>query len=599
MCGIFGCVGKMQRDDAYKCIRRIAHRGPDALAVKELQGAVLAHARLSILDTSDAANQPMSDVTGRYWIVYNGEVYNFLELRKELELLGYHFRTDSDSEVVLYAYIAWGERFQKKCNGMWAIAIWDDYEKKLFLSRDRFGIKPIYYYMQDGNFYFASEMKAFFPIMKERVPNYELLYLRDVFCYEASKETVIKGIYNFPAGYCGSFYKNEFKIFRWWNTLENLIEIPSDYGSQVEMLRELFLDSCRIRMRSDVSIGTALSGGVDSSAVIGGMRLASEGCDAKVNKDWRNTFVASLPGADTDETRYAEWASEYVGLKVNKVEINSYMSPEEMLDEVYICEVPYGCARPAIKTYKAMKQKGIKVTLDGHGSDELFAGYNVAVQAACGGVDCTSKEFEWLACTYKNMISVTNKGEAIDKDWLKSHASYLCQRSDKMFSGIVNNLDYLNKELYLEMHGSVLPTQIRGYDRYGMANGVEIRMPFLDYRIVCFAFSIPWTSKIRGGFSKAIVRDMARPFMDSRILDRKDKIGFSAPMSEWLNGSMKEFLLDTINSKDFRECRLINPLEVCKEVNGFIESASKDYYLAHHIYNKILPYLWEKAVIRS
>lgn len=599
MCGIFGCVGKMQKEDAYKCIKRIAHRGPDALAVKELQGATLAHARLSILDTSDAANQPMTDETGRYWIVYNGEVYNFIELRQELELLGYRFRTDSDTEVVLYAYIAWGEKFQKKCNGMWAIAIWDDCEKKLFISRDRFGIKPLYYHMQKGNFYFASEMKAFLPIMKERVPNYELFYIRDLYCFDWSKETAIKGIYNFPAGYCGTFYKDKFEICRWWSTLENLIEVPSDYGSQVEMLRELFLDSCRIRMRSDVPIGTALSGGIDSSAVIGGVRLAQEACDARVNKDWRNTFAASFPGADVDETRYAEWASRYVGLEANKVEMNPNISPEEVMNEIYMSDVPYTFALPAVKVYKAMREKGIKVTLDGHGADEMFAGYSAAVTTACGMADCSDGEFEKLASTYQNMVSVTNGKIKADKDELKNGGSYICQRADKMFAGIANSFDYVNKELYLETHGSILPTLLRGYDRCSMANGVEIRMPFMDYRIVCFAFSIPWTSKIRNGFSKAIVRDMARPFMDSRILNRKDKIGFAAPMHELLRGSMKEFLLDTVNSKDFRECRLINPLEVCVEAAEFIEGTIKDDNLGYSIWCKLLPYLWEMAVIRS
>jgi asparagine synthase (glutamine-hydrolysing) len=145
MCGIFGCVGKISSEEAYKCIMEIKHRGPDALNVKRLEGITLAHARLSILDTSEIANQPMTDASGRYWIVYNGEVYNFLELKDELELKGYKFKTDCDTEVVLYAYIEWGEKFQYKCNGMWAVAIWDNLEKSLFLSRDRFGVKPLYY----------------------------------------------------------------------------------------------------------------------------------------------------------------------------------------------------------------------------------------------------------------------------------------------------------------------------------------------------------------------------------------------------------------------------------------------------------------------
>lgn len=149
MCGIFGCIGRISEENAKKCIKSISHRGPDAVVVKELEGITLAHARLSIMDISESANQPMADSTGRYWIVYNGEVYNFLELRRELEAKGYRFRTDSDTEVILYAYIALGMDFQYKCNGMWSVAIWDNLKKECFFSRDRFGVKPFYYFEQD------------------------------------------------------------------------------------------------------------------------------------------------------------------------------------------------------------------------------------------------------------------------------------------------------------------------------------------------------------------------------------------------------------------------------------------------------------------
>ena len=600
MCGIYGCVGEIDYGKAMECIMRIKHRGPDALMVKKLNGATIAHARLSILDISESANQPMSDITGRYWIVYNGEIYNYIELRKELKELGYKFKTNGDTEVALYAYIAWGESFQYKCNGMWAIAIWDDYEKKLFLSRDRFGVKPLYYYSQTENFHFASEMKAFFPVMKERKPNRKMLYGNPFLSFEASRETVINDIYNLPAGYCGLWENNELKIHRWWNTLENLVQVPDSYDDQVDMLRELFLDSCKIRMRSDVPIGTALSGGIDSSAVIGAMSLVSDECDVKVNTDWRNTFVASFPNADIDETRYAEWAAQYVGLNVNKVEISSDVQPEEIMREIYLCEVPYITSPiPFIQTYRVIREKGIKVTIDGHGSDELFCGYDNGVLLACAEVGFEKEEFEQLSLIYHNMVSVEHNNKMLNKEEIERRALNFSNRADMLFDGITNNLDRVNKQLYFETHSFVLPTLLRCYDRYSMANGLEIRMPFMDYRIVCFAFSIPWRSKIRNGFSKSIVRDMARPFMDARVLNRRDKIGFSAPMDEWLRGNMKEFLLDTINSNDFRECSLINALEVNVEVNEFIRKSEKDFSLGERIWQRIVPYLWEKAVIKS
>lgn len=261
MCGIFGCVGELLKEKAYECISQISYRGPDKLNVKVLEGIVISHARLSILDVSDLANQPMSDPSGRYWIVYNGEVYNFLELRKELEQFGWKFKTNSDTEVVLYSYIEWGENFQNKCNGMWALVIWDNIEKRLFLSRDRFGVKPLYYYEQDNNFYFASEMKAFFPIMKERRINYQLLEKKQYFIYEATENCSIKGIKKILGGEYGYYKNGQLHLNKWWNTLEHLIKVPGKYEEQVELFRELFIDACKIRMRSDVPIGTALSGG--------------------------------------------------------------------------------------------------------------------------------------------------------------------------------------------------------------------------------------------------------------------------------------------------------------------------------------------------
>ena len=599
MCGIFGCIGKMHKEDAFSCIKEISHRGPDALEIQELKGAMLAHARLSILDTSDKANQPMSDESGRYWIIYNGEVYNFLELKEELEMLGYRFRTDSDTEVILYAYIEWGEKFQDKCNGMWAMAIWDSYQQRLFLSRDRFGVKPLYYYKQDGNFYFASEMKAFFPVMKRREINYKLFYGYNFLTFEDSTESAIRNIFNFPAACNGFFCQGQLEIKRWWNTMDHLVEVPDSYDEQVEMLRALFLDSCKIRMRSDVPIGTALSGGIDSSAVVGAMSHISNGDNIRQNKEWQNCFVASLSKADIDETCYAEQAAKYVGVGINKVYINPDVTPEEILREIYMCEVPYITSPiPFMQTYKAIRESGVKVTLDGHGADELFCGYTSGVLAAGKEVGFKGTEFDELFSMYREMSCVEVKTMLSKKEAVDCGVS-ICKNIDKLFEKESINLDEVNKQLYYETHNTVLPTLLRCYDRYSMANGVEIRMPFLDYRIVSFAFSIPWTSKIRCGFSKSIVRDMARKFMDSRILNRKDKIGFSAPMDAWLRGTMKGFLLDTIHSRDFKECGLINSLETSMEVEKFLSNKEVDHIWGERIWQNIVLYLWEKVMVKG
>lgn len=599
MCGIFGCIGKIYKEDACKCINKISHRGPDALVVRQLKGATLAHARLSILDVSDAANQPMSDITGRYWIVYNGEIYNYIELRNILMDAGYQFRTQSDTEVLLYAYLEWGEAFQYKCNGMWALAIWDDSEKELFLSRDRFGVKPLFYYMQDGNFYFASEMKAFFPIMKTRRPNYEVFDEKEYLTYEATKQCTIEGIYRFPAGSCAVYRRNEPVIKKWWETLEHLVDVPNNYCEQVEYFRDLFIDACKIRMRSDVPIGTALSGGVDSCSVLGAMSYAARNGDMHMCDAWQNAFVASMPGTLIDETEGALTAANYVGIELNKVVVSPNIGIDDLIRYLYLCEEPYHTSPVAfMQTYGAIHNSGIKVTLDGHGADELFAGYGMDVAYALNdAMDCMESQ-RMLNEVYNN---IAGRGEDISLKRMLSAIRYADyeERIDKKHRDVWKTMNQLNRRLYMQTHIETLPTLLRCYDRYSMANSVEIRMPFMDHRIVAFAFSIPWNSKIRDGYSKAIVRDMASPFMSKKILKDKKKLGFSSPMAEWFNNELREFLLDTISSRDFMECDLINPVHAKMLVGEFFRQKKSDLGSANVIWKAIAPYLWKKAVIDS
>ncbi len=597
MCGIFGCVGKIDREKALQCVERIKHRGPDALKVHALEGATLGHARLAILDTAKRADQPMCDVSGRYWIVYNGEIYNFVELRRELEGKGYQFQTEADTEVLLNAYIEWGEAFQDKCNGMWALAIWDNLEKRLFLSRDRFGIKPLFLYVSGGCFYFASEMKAFFPVMKEKRVNYILMDEWNCFGYEATEECVIQGITRFPAGMCGIYCDGQMTKKRWWNTSDHLMTVPKRYEEQVEMLRELFLDACRIRMRSDVPVGTALSGGIDSSCTIGAMHYLSGESFERKNNDWQHAFLSYMPGTFGDEDEYATLAAEYVNVPLQRIKVESQIGIEKLLDYLYLCEEPYITSPvPFLQTYGAIRDAGIKVTLDGHGADELFGGYGFDLFAALGDTERGSKEFEEIVRTYNDSCPVYNR---VDKETaVKNTVSIMCKnRALGIENEVYDKMDELNRCLYRETHYTTLPTILRCYDRYSMANGLEIRMPFMDYRIVCFAFSIPWQSKMRDGYTKKIVRDMGAPFMDGRILNKKAKIGWNSPSTEWFKGEWREFLMDTIQSRDFIECDLVNALDICADVNEFLKHGENRYQDGERIWSKIVPYLWKEAVI--
>ena len=337
MCGILGTIPSTDGSKFKKALDTLYHRGPDAYGVENIGNYItLGHRRLSIVDLSPKGHQPMSDISSRYTLTFNGEIYNFIEIRAELKERGYVFRSHSDSEVVLYAYIEWGSECVNKFNGMWAFAIWDRLKNELFLSRDRFGKKPLFYAVIDGKFIFSSEMKAIYPFLKSVKPSTDFSWMKNnIFLYEATDKCLVDGIKRFPFG-CNGLYKDKnLKINRYWNTLEHLVEVPDNYEDQVEHFRELFLDACKIRMRSDVPIGTALSGGLDSSATISAMAHLSKGQIDYGKKDWQHAFVASFPGTPLDESKYAKIVADNIGIEANYVDINPFKYCENLEDYFY------------------------------------------------------------------------------------------------------------------------------------------------------------------------------------------------------------------------------------------------------------------------
>lgn len=617
MCGIFGVVNKQIDEElARKCTDRMYHRGPDAGKIWQNGTVTLGHRRLAILDLSENGVQPISYADGRYMMVFNGEIYNFLEIRRELVKLGYTFKSDCDSEVILAAYMEWGSACLDMMNGMWAFAIWDNVEKKLFMSRDRFGVKPLYYIFLDGGdaIAFASEMKALTPLMKNVRAN------RSIVCdpnrivyYEATDECVIESVYRFPAGSYATF-DGKLEIKRFWNTLDHLVDVPKTYEEQVEMCREIFLDACRLRMRSDVTIGTALSGGLDSSATICAMaHLSGIGGDERMNGDWQHAFVATFPGTTQDESVYAKKVTDYLGIGSTFVRIDPVSAIDRIGDFVYLQEDVYLTSPiPMMLLYGAFRSHNTIVTIDGHGADELFGGYTFDFVKALGDAR-TKEEKDLVISAYiesfpkdgSNMsmkhptafgvrMTEAKKKLADIKNARKQPYKKVRAASDPGY----RKMDRLGKILYVSSHETILPTLLRNYDRYSMANSVEIRMPFMDHRMVTLAMSLPWTSRLHGGYSKSIIRDAIAPYMPHEIAYRRTKIGFNTPIVEWMKGPLRDYFTDMIGSVSFSNCDLIDPATVKRKVMSVIEDDSATFEAGETAFMSLYPYMWEQDFLK-
>ena len=612
MCGIFGVVGHIEPDEAAACRDLLAHRGPDGAGLWSGRGVTLGHRRLSILDLSDRGAQPMARADGRYHIVYNGEAYNFVEVRAELEALGETFEGDGDTEVILAAYAVWGPDCLRRFNGMWALAIWDDREQALFLARDRFGKKPLFYARTRHGFVFASEMKAILPLLDRVEPHDELTRSsRRIMHYESTDECLIQGISRFPAGHHGLLRDGNLRLTRWWHTLDHLVEVPPTFEERAELFRELFLDACRIRMRSDVPIGCALSGGLDSSAVLCGVaHVAANAPGSRASRDFQHAFHAGFPGTPQDETRYARRVAEHLDIPLTTLSVDPRPAVGDIFRQLYLFEEMHLTPPlPFMLTYGAIRQGGVTVTLDGHGTDECFAGYLFLAKEALAdaGLDFRAAGSVTDAYYHGRPASPQFPNPPRWRFVLDYHADRLrrrlrgrggvaCRDADHpRWAG----LDHLTRALYVATHESILPTLLRNYDRYSMASGVEIRMPFMDHRIVTLAFSLAWDDKVRDGYTKAVVREGVRPFVPADIAWRRTKIGFNSPIVDWMKGPLREFFLDETHSAAFAGSALVDQSLARTRLEAVINDPAATYAQGEAAWTALLPYFWEQAMLKG
>lgn len=596
MCGIFGTLNfNLSKASFVHELQRMKHRGPDGMGTwQSPDGSLqLGHQRLAIIDTNTRADQPMI-LKNRYVIVFNGEIYNYLELKKELQKANIEFTTTSDTEVLLNLLVLKGPDALQQLNGMWAFAMYDIEEKKLFLSRDRLGEKPLYYIQQQEQFAFASEMKSLYNLLPHFNYNREFIQHTLAHPYETESlpDTLITGIKKFPAGSYATLQKGNL-IFTKYYSPEKLLNQKCafpNFMDAVEAFRELFHSSCQLRMRSDVPLGSALSGGIDSGLLVS--TVAALGYQK--SKSY-TAVVSSFPGSALDETEDALKVANNAGVNAIAIKVNPNLNPNQILQSVYHFETIGGTSPiPFYQTYQGFRNNNIIVTLDGHGGDELFGGYSFDM-------------YEKLKDDFPNLYQMRNTLSTIDKMYgfnneitLKKTMPYfkgelLKRIKQKSIPAIFEKEQYYKRKLYHSTFLGILPTLLRNYDCYSMYAGVEIRMPYLDYRIVEFAFSLPNNFKVRNGFSKALLRNAAKDIMPKNVLHNKVKYGWNSPMGEWFSGIWKEWLLDELNSTAFANYDLTDTTRLKNMVTQFYSQSKNEQGAGQAIWLQLQPYLIQRA----
>jgi len=602
MCGLAGVVSgfgvKQEISDGLRnMLAVIRHRGPDGEGVwlDERRPVGLGHVRLAIIDP-EHGKQPMVTEDGRYIVVFNGAIYNYLELRRELVGKGHPLHSYSDTEVLLYAYREWGESFVDRLVGMFAFAIWDKHDQKLFCARDRIGIKPFYYHFDGQRLLFASEIKAILadPSVKAQANTQGLQdYLTFQFCL--NEKTLFKGIEKLEPGYCLSATydgSNQLRIQvrQYWD-LHYHIDEEHDERYFIDTLAGLIDDSVRLHMRSDVPLGAHLSGGLDSSAIV---CLAARMLNGEQIKTFTGAFAE---GAQFDETAYAKDVSSFAGTAYNEIYIPAGNELSEVLPRLmYYMDEPLAGPGVIPQYYVSrLASQHVKVVMGGQGGDELFIGYArymAAYLEKClsGAIYQTADQNRYavslesivpnlpLLATYQPMLqglwkdglfgprdqryfSLVDRSGGVshlfNQDAIRGQCGYSPFES---FQRIFNRDELhslVNQMTYFDLKGS-LPALLHVEDRTSMAASIESRVPLLDHRIVEFMATVPPNIKFAGGRMKHLLKESIRSAVPTSIFERKDKMGFPTPLTQWTKGPARDFVRDTLLSQRARERGLFN-----------------------------------------
>lgn len=603
MCGIAGIVS-LANDRIPNLERKLEvmndllrHRGPDGhgLWVHPDECVGFAHRRLSIIDIESGA-QPMRSACGD-WLTYNGEVYNYLELR---DTLGANdFRTKSDTEVILHAYDKWGFDCLDHFKGMYAFGLWDESERTLFCARDRFGIKPFYYTVNDNCLYFASEAKALLPFVKSIETDVKGLreYLNFQLCLNG--HTLFKDISKLPPGYRLSVKNGDIKVSKYWEAVFSP-DFEHSHSHFEHELREILEESVRLHLRSDVPVGAYVSGGLDSSTVAS---LAT----GHVNGDMMG-FVGKFAGYGEgfDESKYARSVADWRGFPLHEIDItvDDFVN---RFDEV-IYHMDYPVAGPgSFPQYMVseLASQHRKVVLGGQGGDEIFGGYTrylVAYFEQCiqAAIDGTMNDGNFIV-TYEsiipNLTALRNYKPMLKQFWSKG----LFEPMDQRYYQLINRAPQINGEVRWELLGeydpfetfqdifnglnvkkkasyfdsmtnfdfkTLLPALLHVEDRVSMAHGLEARVPLLDHELVEKACTAPSNIKFKDGTMKHLFKEVVKPYLPDDVLNRTDKMGFPTPLNDWINAGAKEYVMDIMTTSKARGREYIDNQKVADAISS-------------------------------
>lgn len=612
MCGIAGILLHTPNAAAPAHLKKmtdsIAYRGPDAegLWSNEKKTVHLGHRRLAIIDLSKDASQPMH-FQQRYQIVYNGEIYNYPEIKNFLQNKGYQFSTQSDTEVILAAYDFWKEKCLQQFDGMFSFAIWDDKEEKLFAARDRFGEKPFYYYEDEGNFIFASEMKALWVIGIEKKVNNKMLLnyitLGHVQNCIDKEQTFFDDIYSLPPSHYLSYKPQNgqlSKITRYWSLNKEMkIDIAAD--DAIEKFTELFTMSVKRRLRSDVPLGTCLSGGLDSSSIA----YTIEQLQKRPGKDAYKklqTFSAVFPGFENDESKYINLVAENLDITNHQTQPAGTDLISQFEKLCYHQEEPFTSSGvfAQYRVFELAKQQDIKVLLDGQGADEVLAGYPRYIHWFLQEVLSRHK----LGATQKERKAFRNNNQPFRWDFknmiaafLPSHAAMQLEKIEYRktishpdisddFLNLLKHQEWvgihkpivtkLNDILHFNITEMGLEELLRFADRNSMAHGREVRLPFLNHELVEFVFSLPSQLKMHDGWTKYLLRNAMNKKMPDEIVWRKEKIGFEPPQKNWMEDHTVQDYIHEAKIK-LANAGILTKNAVNKKVDPLPAHADKNY----------------------
>lgn len=568
MCGIAGIINysgaPVEKSLISEMLNTILHRGPDGQGITAMGGMAFGHVRLSIIDL-EGSPQPLTNEDGTIWVTFNGEIYNYKELREKLIQKGHQFKTNGDTETLVHLYEEYGEGMLQYLQGMFAFAIWDDNKKTTFIARDRLGIKPLYYFYDDERFVFASECKAILTSGKLK-QQLNMVGLNDYLTFRSTPapHTLFEGVFKLPPGYYITIKNNKVEEHQYWDIpLQSTSSINFSVDEVTSNIEDLLKLSIKRRMISDVPVGCFLSGGIDSSLIVAMM--------SEQSKFPVKTYSVGFNNFESSETGFAKIVAEHCKTDHHELILEEDCFADHLESLTWIRDAPL--SEPAdvpLYLLSKMASNDVKVILSGEGSDELFGGYpkyafdkysqitkylppnllrktadllpanfrrhSVALQALSHHDD-SMRWANWFA-----PFSILEK-QMLLKDGLAWNNPY------QKYSRIESGASSLSRMLYSDCKIWLPDNLLDRGDRMTMAASIEGRVPFLDYELVEYAFSISDKFKISGRERKKIIKDIARKYLPSNIIDRP-KIGFAVPLDSWFKGKLKDMSYDIIFQKN-------------------------------------------------